>query len=182
MTRTVLSRHPLTELAASLQQELQPVVDRLGYFGEFFQVFGQVPSAMETFMGYTRSVKAPLSDAENELLALTVCASLGADYERIQHERLCVKLGIGLDWIAAASGRAGHDPSWLSESEQGLRRLALAIVERHGKNCQDEISACVSAIGQIKTKAALLQITRFTAIATLCNCDQLALPVPSVFE
>lgn len=182
MRKAFLSRHPLAELGPALQQELQPVVDRLGYFGEFFQVYGQVPSAIETFMGYTRSVKAPLSDAENELLALTVCASLDDQYERIQHERLCVKLGMSMDWIAAASGRAGHAASFLSDPEQALRRLALAVIERHGKNCSEEISECIDALGQIKTKAALLQITRFMSIATLCNCDQLALPVPSIFD
>ena len=40
---------------------------------------------------------------QNEVLALTVCSMLEADYERIQHERLAQKMGLSREWIAAAA-------------------------------------------------------------------------------
>jgi hypothetical protein len=47
--------------------------------------------------------------------------------------------------------------------------------------CQPAVSAATLALGSEKTTAALLQITRFMSIATLCNALDLSLPVPSVF-
>ena len=182
-----LKRLSLDEIAPELRAELEPTVARLGYFGEFFQVFSAVPGAVSAFMGYTKAVKAPLADSENEVLAQTVsastsfCAALGDSYERIQHERLSVRLGLSTDWIAAAEGRAGADMACLSVEEAALRELALAVSGAHGKDCQTAVAAAAAILGAQKTAAALLQITRFMGIATLCNALELSLPVPSVF-
>lgn len=176
-----LPRLSLEEVEPALRAELEPTVARLGYFGEFFQVFGAVPGAVSAFMGYTRAVKAPLADSENEVLALTVCAALGDSYERIQHERLSVRLGLDTTWIAAAEGREGADMTRLNAEETALRALALAVIATHGKGCQQAVAAATTAVGAQKTAAALLQITRFMSIATLCNALELKLPVPSAF-
>jgi alkylhydroperoxidase family enzyme len=177
-----LPRLRLDELDGSLRDYLGPTVERLGYFGEFFQVAGHVPAALIQFMEYTKAVKTALSDAENELLALTVCATLGADYERIQHERLAKRLGFTPEWIAAAENRRGCDASALSEPQRELQRLALAATVRHGERCTGEIEVVARLLGPEKTVAALLQITRFMTIAVLCNALRLELPVKSVFE
>lgn len=169
-------------LDPSLREFLKPTVDRLGYLGEFFQVAGHVPGAIPAFMQYTGAVKAPLADAQNEVLALTVCAALEADYELIQHERLSKRLGFPLEWIAAAEGRLGSHPSALKDDERALQALALAMVTSHGLRCEAELRGVVQAIGQQKAVAALLQVSRFVHIALLCNALKLTLPVPSVFE
>ena len=166
----------------ALRDLLKPTVDRLGYFGEFFQVAAHVPGAVPAFMQYTGAVKAPLEDRHNEVLALTVCAMLEADYERIQHERLSRKLGFTLDWIAAASARSGSHASTLKDDERALHALAQAMVTSHGLRCNDELRAVVDAIGPQKAVAALLQISRFVTIALLCNALALQLPVVSVFD
>lgn len=166
----------------ALRDLLKPTVDRLGYFGEFFQVAAHVPGALPAFMQYTGAVKAPLEDRHNEVLALTVCHALEADYERIQHERLSRKLGFPLDWIAAASGRAGSHPSALRDDERALQALAMAMVTSNGLRCDDELRAVVAALGPEKAVAALLQISRFVTIALMCNALSLELPVPSVFD
>ena len=166
----------------ALRDLLKPTVDRLGYFGEFFQVGAHVPGAIPAFMQYTGAVKAPLADAQNEVLALSVCAMLEADYERIQHERLSRKLGFTLDWIAAAESRPGSHLSALKADERALQALAQAMVTRQGLRCADEVKAVVNAIGAPKAVAALLQITRFVTIALLCNALELKLPVASVFD
>lgn len=182
MSADDLPRLSLEQVEPALRTELEPTVARLGYFGEFFQVFGAVPGAMSAFMTYTKAVKAPLSDAENELLALTVCSALDDNYERIQHERLSVRLGFSTQWIAAAEGRAGTDVSQLSPAEMALRQLALAVIARHGKDCGTQVISASAQLGPQKVAAALMQITRFMTIATLCNALSLSLPVPSVFD
>ena len=166
----------------ALRAQLKPTVDRLGYFGEFFQVAAHVPGAVPAFMTYTAAVKAPLADAQNEVLALTVCSMLEADYERIQHERLATKLGLAREWIAAAESRTGSHASALKEDERLLQVLAQAMVTRHGLRCDDELRAVTAALGPPRAVAALLQISRFVTIALLCNAMQLELPVPSIFD
>lgn len=180
--RDGLPRLGFDEVDAALQAELKPAVDRLGYFGEFFQVFAPVPGAMQAFMGFTKSVKAPLSDAENEVLALTVCRALGDKYERVQHERLSLKLGLSQAWIAAAESRPGSDPAVLSKGETALHKLALAVIERKGRGCGVEVAEAAAQLGAEKAAAALLQIGRFQMIAILCNTLSLALPVASIFD
>ena len=172
----------LDELDPRLADYLAPTVARLGYLGELFQTLGHVPDAVVAFMEYTKAVKAPLSDRENELLALVVSAVLGADYERIQHERLALKLGLSRDWIAELTGRKVESPSQLNDQDRRLQELALAVVARHGKGVEEELRALVDEVGPQKAVAVLLQISRFVTIALLVNALQLRLPVPSIFE
>jgi len=180
--RDGIPRLGLDAVDPAVRDLLKPTVERLGYFGEFFQVAAHVPGAIPAFMQYTGAVKAPLADAHNEVLALTVCGALEADYERIQHERLAKRLGFPLDWIAAASGRAGSHASALKDDERKLQALALAMVSTHGLRCGDELRAVVDALGPQKAVAALLQVSRFVTIALLCNALSLTLPVASVFD
>ena len=170
------------ELEPALADYLRPTVDRLGYFGEFFQTAGHVPDALRLFMDYTKAVKSPLGDNLNEVLALTVCAALGADYERIQHERLAQRLGFGLDWIAAAAGRPDARADRLHPEEALVRKLALAVIADSGRGASELIAQANALLGPQRTVAALLQITRFMTIACLCNSLELKLPVKSVFD
>jgi alkylhydroperoxidase family enzyme len=177
-----IPRLGLDALDPELRAFLQPTVDRLGYLGEFFQVGAHVKGALPAFMQYTAAVKAPLADAHNEVLALTVCRMLEADYELIQHERLARRLGFSVDWIAAAEARPDAHASALAEDERALQALAQAVVTSHGLRCEAELAAVVTALGPQKATAALLQIARFVGIALMCNALALQLPVPSVFD
>ena len=177
-----IPRIPLESLDTGLRDFLKPTVERLGYLGEFFQVAAHVPGAIPAFMQFTAAVKAPLTDAQNEVLALSVCGMLEADYERIQHERLSKRLGFSMEWIAAACGRPGSHLSALKEDERALVALAQATVSSHGLRCTDELRNVAKLIGPDKAAAALLQIQRFMGIALMCNALSLELPVPSVFD
>jgi len=170
------------ELEPGLKESLKPTVERLGYLGEFFQVAAHVPGAIPAFMQYTSAVKTPLADTHNEVLALTVCQMLEADYERIQHERLSRRLGFTLDWIAAAASRPGAHVSNLREEERALQALAQAVVTTNGLRCANELDVVVRLLGPQRAVASLLQISRFVGIALLCNALALEVPVPSVFE
>src|SRR3546814_18959895 len=112
----------LDDMGPDLKAEVEPTVQHLGYLGEFVQVFGAIPGAIPAFMAYTRAVKAPLSNAENELLALTVCAALDDHYELVQHERLSARLGFSPDWIAADQGRSGDGGPPLTASARKLEK------------------------------------------------------------
>jgi hypothetical protein len=179
---TTVQRIDFAALPAADAGYLGSTVDRLGYFGEFFQVLANVPGAIVGFMEYTKAVKQPLSDGENEVLALAVCTGMRADYERIQHERLAQRLGFSLEWIAAASGREGASPELLSDSERLLRRMVEAFLAGGTMALRPIVGEAVQVIGSAKTVAALLQLTRYAGIATLCTALQLELPVKSVFD
>lgn len=163
-----------------VQELLKPVVERLGYFGEFFQIVGNNPEALLKFMEYTGAVKAPLEPNMNEVLALSVCARCGGDYERIQHERLSLKSGFSKEWIGELTGEISPAESTLSASEAKLRDLAIAVVE--GGDATKALKTVAEDLGPERALAAMLQITRFQTISTLCRVFDMKLPVPSVFE
>jgi alkylhydroperoxidase family enzyme len=177
-----IPRLTLEQMHPRIRKLLRPTVEQLGYLGEFFQTVGHVPDALMPFLEYTRAIREPLSDKLNEVLALTVCTSLGAEYERIQHERLSKRLGFGLEWIAAAEGKSGSDASVLSQEETTARNLALAVIADSGKHSGDSIAEASAELGPERAMAAVLQITRFVTIALLCNALELKLPVQSVFD
>lgn len=163
-----------------LQELLKPVVERLDYYGEFFQVVANQPEALLKFMEYTGAVKAPLDANMNEALALTVCSRCpGGEYERIQHERLSFKSGFSKEWIGELTGEIVPAESRLNGTERKLRDLAIAVVE--GADATLPLNAVVEALGAERTVAVMLQITRFQTISTLGRVFGMTLPVPSIF-
>lgn len=178
----VFPRAQLEALDPTVQDYLAATVKRLGYFGEFFAVVGQNPQALIQFMEYTKAVKAPLSDRQNELLALVVCNQLGADYERIQHERLAERLGFPREWISEAIGRPIASHPALTNDEQLLKKLALEILDSAEVGAASvTLQACRERLGDSAALAAVLQTARFMMIATLVRTFQLKLPVESIF-
>ena len=181
-----IPRLSFAQFDPALADYLKPTVDRLGYLGEFFQTAGHVPGAVRQFMEYTKTVKAPLADNLNEVLALAVCAASGARYELIQHERLAQRLGFTLEWIAAAEGVAEATSEAasgvLDDEERVVRELALAVLQDFGRGAADSVRRAHAVLGPQRAMAALLQITRFTMIASLCNALDLTLPVKSIFD
>jgi alkylhydroperoxidase family enzyme len=169
-------------LAPTLRARTDPIEERLGYLGEFFTAAGHVPDAVVAFLDYTAACKAALPHRHNELLALRVSSRLGADYERIQHERLSDRLGYDRAWIAAAEGRPGADPALLDDTERDLVRLAEAVLERGGRDVDRELASVVAGPGPAAAVAALLQITRLTTVAALVHALRLELPRPSLFD
>src|SRR5205823_5487838 len=74
-------------------------VERLNYLGEFFQCTGHQPRALMSFYMLTEDLKETLPDSLTELVALTIAAKMRNAYERVQHERLALKLGFGEEWV-----------------------------------------------------------------------------------
>ncbi len=169
-----------TEIDNGLQALLQPTVERLGYFGDFFRYGAHAPSVLTGFMGFSGALKAALPDDVNEALALTVCTTLDFPYERIQHERLAEKLGLDRGWIAAMVGRPSE--AEITPLQQAARDAALAMIEgRHetARAAAERIAALTSPSVAI---AALFQATRFMQVCALGRTLDMQLALPSIFS
>jgi hypothetical protein len=174
-----LSKLQLQDTEAGLQDMLKPTVDRLGYFGEFFQYAAHAPGALEGFMKYSGALKSALPPKLNELIALTVCTQMQLPYERIQHERLSQTLGLDREWIARLVGRASG--AKLSEQESLVLAIVLLIVEGKLNEARVKLEALAADAGAPLAMAVLFQITRFMSVCTIGRVLDLTLPVPSIF-
>lgn len=181
-----ISRLEFEDIDEELRSFLLPTVERLGYFGELFQVLAHEPRALRTFMEYSSTLRAVLPLNLNEVCALTVCSVLDARYERIQHERLSENSGLERAWIAELVGReaAGLGTSAetrLDAEEAAVRNLALALAKGKAAQSAPLMDNVVEILGLETAVAILLQITRFMGIATMLQLFDMAPPVPSIF-
>ena len=90
-----IPRLEIEDLAPELAAVLAPRVERLGYLGEFFKCVGHQPRPLIAFIEFTESAKGGLAPEIVETIALTLATYMGNAYERHQHERLSVRLGLG---------------------------------------------------------------------------------------
>src|ERR1700723_620345 len=87
------------EMPPELASFLHPRIKRLGYLGEFFQCTAHQPEALLSFLEFTDHLKHALPNNLTEVVSLTVAQLAGNRYERVQHERLSLKLGFGENWV-----------------------------------------------------------------------------------
>jgi hypothetical protein len=165
-----------------LSAMLRPRVERLGYLGEFFRCAAHQPRALASFMTWTEDLKAALPDKLAEVVALTVSRRLDNPYERVQHERLCLRLGFGEPWVRQAEALQPESAAALGEDERAVQRLVLAVLERTGHNTAQELDAVVRTVGHEKAIAVLMLIGRYATHALMVNSLGLAPPVPSPLE
>ncbi len=181
--RDGIPRLPLEQMDSELAEMLRPRVQRLGYLGEFFQVAALQPAALKSFYRLTEDLKKALPDRLTEVVALTVASVMDNAYERVQHERLSLKLGYGEAWVRDVLARQPADAATsLSESERAAQALALAVLKRGGRDTRPELVAAVKAVGPEQAIALLLLIGRYTTHAQFVNCLELAPPVSSPLE
>lgn len=164
------------EMPPALAAMLRPRVERLGYLGEFFRCTAHQPEALMSFIALTEALKEALPERLTEVVALTVAQVMDNAYERVQHERLSLKLGFGEPWVR---GVLALRPEKLSAPESLVQRLALAVVERRGQGSEAELETLVEAIGHQQAIAVLLLIGRYVMHALIVNTLNLAPPVPS---
>ena len=170
-------------LAPDLAKVLEPRVKRLGYLGAFFKCAGHQPAALLSFIEFTENSKQALPDRMVEVIALTAAAKLGNAYERNQHERLSVRLGLGRDWVVAVESLdPGAAASKLGDAERAVQRLVIAMLDRHGQGVEAELAAVVEAIGHERAIAVMMVVGRYVVHALIVNTLALEPPVPSIFE
>jgi len=175
----LIPRLSAIEMAPELAEMLRPRVERLGYLGEFFQCAAHQPQALVSFQQLTEDLKQALPDKLTEVVALSVATLMENAYERVQHERLALKLGFGEPWLRGVISLRADGSGGLSEPEVLVQRLVLAVVARHGHDTEAELEAVIHAIGHEQAVAVLMLIGRYVTHALIVNCLNLAPPVPS---
>ena len=177
-----IARLGLDELPPALAEKLRPRVARLGYLGEFFACAGHQPAALAGFVDFTEALKQALPERITQLCALSVAGELGNDYERNQHERLALRLGLERTWIAAVNRRDPDSGVELDATERAVQRLALEAVRSGGRGTAAQVEDVVGRVGAEQAVGILLVIARYVAHALVVNALEIRPPVPSIFE
>jgi len=177
-----IPRLSLDDMAPELAAMLHPRVERLGYLGEFFQCTAHQPQALMSFMTFTEDLKRALPDKLTEVVALTVACLMENAYERIQHERLSLKLGFGEPWVRDVISLNADGCRTMTDAERLVQRLAVAVVTRRSHETSAELEEVIGAIGPAQAVAALMLIGRYVTHALIVNSLNLAPPVPSPLE
>lgn len=170
------------QMPLELAEYLRPRVERLGYLGEFFQCTAHQPKALLSFMSLTEELRAALPEKLTETVALSVSCLLRNAYERVQHERLCLKLGFGKEWVREVSALAPDRGKAMSDDERRVQQLVIAVINRQGHHCRAELEAVIAAIGHARAVAVLMLIGRYVTHALTVNALELKPPVPSPME
>jgi len=175
----LIPRLSMHELDPQLAEVLRPKVERLNYLGEFFQCTGHQSQALISFFTLTEDLKKALPDNLTEVVALTIATKMENGYERVQHERLALKLGFSEDWVRDVESLKTKAASQLSATELRVQQLTIAVVERHGHGTKAELEAVLKDIGHKAAVAILMLIGRYVMHALIANSLELEPPVSS---
>jgi alkylhydroperoxidase family enzyme len=167
------------KLHPDLQAYLRPRIERLGYLGEFFQCAGHQPEALLSFLEYTDHLKHALPNNLTEIVSLTVAQIMNNSYERVQHERLSLKIGLGEDWLREVLTLKADGQGNMSEQEVLVQRLTMSAINRRGHDITQELEPVVHSIGPAMSIAVLMLVGRYLSHAIIANALNLAPPVPS---
>lgn len=177
-----IPRLEMEELEPKLRETLRPRVERLGYLGEFFKCTGHSPDVLRHFMEMTEALKKVVPDRITEVVALTVAIKTGNAYERNQHERLCVKLGFGQDWVRQIERLDPENQDLMSGAERAAQVYALAAVERVGRNCEAEFESLLDELGVAQAVSVLMLAGRYLTHTVVVNTLKLTPPKSSIFQ
>ena len=175
----LIPRLSMAELDPQLADVLRTKVERLNYLGEFFQCTGHQPQALISFITLTEDLKKALPDNLTELVALTIATRMENAYERVQHERLALKLGFSEDWVREVESLETKAGSQLSAMELSVQQLTLAILERDGHGTKAEFEEVIRNVGHKAAVAVLMLIGRYVMHALIANSFELEPPVSS---
>jgi alkylhydroperoxidase family enzyme len=169
------------DLPGELAYRLAPRVDRLGYLGEFFQVAAHAPGPLGYFVDFTEALKQALPIRVVEAIALTVSAQTANGYERVQHERYALRMGLSEDEVRAlVHGEAG--PGLFNAFELAAVELSREVVAARGGSCREPYAKLEALAGPEAAVECLMTATRYLAHATMANTWELSPPVSSPLE
>jgi carboxymethylenebutenolidase len=167
------------DLPPELAGRLRPRIERLGYLGDFFRIAAHQPAALAGFIDFTEASRKALPDALAEVVALTVATRTRNDYERHQHERLAMSLGLSRDWVRAVECLDPGHPG-LTAEQRAVMAWVTAALKDHGHGSGEALARLTGAVGQRAAVAVVLLTGRYLAHATLVNSFGVLPPVPSV--
>lgn len=181
MSQTI-PRLQLQDMRPDLAEYLTPRVRRLGYLGELFQVSAHAPDVLLDFMRFTESLKEALPDNLAEVAVLTTATLMDNAYERHQHERLCVRLGLGRDWIKDTERLQPDSAVLLSEEERAVQRYVMSAVRTRGLQAQDDFERLAALLPASQAVAIAMLAGRYITHALVVNTFGLRPPVPSIWD
>ncbi|HVP84146.1 MAG TPA: hypothetical protein VMS78_05450 [Rhizomicrobium sp.] len=167
------------ELPPNLKEELAAKVRRLGYLGEFFQIAAHQPDALYHFNRFTETLKEALPHNLVELLALTLSTWSENFYERVQHERLALKLGLSENWVKEVERLSPNETTRLTPTEKAAQALALSMAKTQGRNSRADAEAFAKLTDHQTLVGVLLTVGRYLAHSAFCNTMQIKPPVSS---
>src|SRR5258707_14347149 len=144
------------KLHPELEAFLRPRVERLGYLGEFFQCTAHQPEALLSFLEFTDHLKHALPNNLTEVVSLSVAQLADNRYERVQHERLSLKLGFGENWVREILSLSADGKGTLSEQEVLVQRLVVAVVDRRGHGHNPDRDGGLLLSSPLETNAVLV--------------------------
>jgi hypothetical protein len=177
-----IPRLEMDQLEPRLRETLRPRVERLGYLGEFFKCTGHAPDVLRHFMEMTEALKKAVPDRITEAVSLTIAVRTGNQYERNQHERLCLKLGYGHDWVRAVERLDPELQEMMTEAERAAQAYALVAMSRYGQQCESEFNRVLESLPVPEAIGVLMLVGRYITHAIAVNTLGLAPPKPSIFE
>lgn len=167
------------ELPSPLQEQLRSRVERLGYLGEFFQIAASQPEALSHFIGFTEALKDALDWRLVEVIALTIAVETDNEYERVQHERLALALGMSREEVRALVAGAATAEGGFTAAELAAVRVAREVVYRRGRGCPSAYAALEQRVGHEVAVGCLMTAARYLAHSTMANTWGLRAPVAS---
>lgn len=170
------------DMPPALANYLEPRVKRLGYLGEMFKVGANAPEVLLDFMRFTESLKAAVPFDAGETVVLSVAALMRNDYERHQHERLCVRNGLSREWIAQVQTLEPQRTSLMTPAQRAAQAFALALVRSAGRGAGAEFDALAPHFTPAQAMALSFLVGRYMTHALIVNLLGLVAPVPSIFE
>ncbi|ARP83183.1 hypothetical protein CAL12_21760 [Bordetella genomosp. 8] len=177
-----IPRLRLEDMRPDLAEYLAPRVRRLNYLGELFQVSGHAPGVLLTFMQFTEALKDALPDRLAETAVLTTATLMENAYERNQHERLCVRLGCGRDWIGEVERMEPDRATLMTDAERAVQAYVIAAVATRGLRAQHEFERVAALLPADQAVAVAMLVGRYVTHALIVNTFQLSPPVPSIWE
>ena len=177
-----IPRLQLDDMRPDLAEYLTPRVRGLGYLGELFQVCAHAPDTLLDFMRFTESLKGALPDNLAEVAVLTTATLMENAYERNQHERLCVRLGLGREWVREVERLQPDAAALLSDAERAVQRYVQASVQTRGLRASTEFEALAALLPADQAVAIAMLAGRYITHALVVNTFGLQPPVPSIWE
>lgn len=178
-----IARLRLDELRSDLADYLRGTkVAPLGGIDEFFQCAGHSPDVLRTFMAFSEALGEALPKQLSEVVALTVAGLMESEYERNQHEQLCLNHGLAREWVAAVNRLAPDKAAELTSAERAVQRYALAAIVRRGIDVQPEFEAMLDHISSPEAMAVTILVGRHVCHALVVNTLRLQPPLPSIFD
>ena len=146
------------------------------------QVAAAQPDALAGFVRFTEALKAALPDDLSEIVALTVAAETGNDYERIQHQRLGLTLGLGEMWVRSVLRLDPDSDSEMTAAQRSVQRLVLSMVRTLGRQTDADLAVVETFLAPTEVVGVLLMACRYIAHAAFANTLHLISPVDSLFD